>query len=180
MFEFIGNEFESGENKFERERVTIIFSIRQYPVNSVIIFWKRHNILERCFFVWENTLKSDFIFLLQREQRGYVYVFMFFLAVHRFFLLDRFARKTDWHILFQSMFSMFSMYLGMPKVAYLFVGQGLHIVPIASTLKVLITPPRQHFHTNMRAPSCRATPNQYGTILISYGDHTFSLTYKPS
>jgi hypothetical protein len=27
IFEFIGNEFELGENKFERERETIIFSI---------------------------------------------------------------------------------------------------------------------------------------------------------
>ncbi len=50
IFEFIGNEFELEENKFERERETIIFSIQQYPLNSVIIFRKRHNILERCFF----------------------------------------------------------------------------------------------------------------------------------
>jgi hypothetical protein len=50
IFEFIGNEFELGENKFERERERIIFSIQQYPFNSVIIFRKRHNILERCFF----------------------------------------------------------------------------------------------------------------------------------
>jgi hypothetical protein len=27
VFEFIGNEFELGKNKFERERETIIFSI---------------------------------------------------------------------------------------------------------------------------------------------------------
>ncbi len=50
LFEFIGNEFELGENKFERERETIIFSIRRYPLNSVIIFRKHHNIVERCFF----------------------------------------------------------------------------------------------------------------------------------
>jgi hypothetical protein len=50
IFEFAGNEFELGENKFEREREKIIFSIRQYPLNSVVIFRKRHNILERCFF----------------------------------------------------------------------------------------------------------------------------------
>ncbi len=36
-----------------------------------------------------------------------------------FFLLARFVRKTDSHILFRSMFSMFSMYLGTPKVAYM-------------------------------------------------------------
>ena len=70
IFEFIGNEFELGENKFERERETIIFLIQQYPLNSVIIFWKRHNILERFFLVRENTLKSDLIFLLQRDQKG--------------------------------------------------------------------------------------------------------------
>ncbi len=64
--------------------------------------------LKDVFLVRENTLKSDLIFLLQRDQRGYVYVFMFFLAVQHFFSLDRFGRKTDWHILFRSMFSMFS------------------------------------------------------------------------
>jgi hypothetical protein len=63
---------------------------------------------------------------------------------------------------------------------YLLVGQGHYSVPISSTLKILITLPRQHLHDNLRAPSCRAPPNLYGTILISYGDHTFSLTYKPS
>ncbi len=68
-----------GENKFERERETIIFSIQQYRLNSVIIFWKRHNILERCFFERESTSKSDLIFLLQRDQKGNVYVFMFYL-----------------------------------------------------------------------------------------------------
>jgi hypothetical protein len=42
---------------------------------------------------------------------------LFFWACQRFFLLARYGRKTDWHILFRSMFSMFSMYLGIPKVA---------------------------------------------------------------
>jgi hypothetical protein len=41
----------------------------------------------------------------------------FFELSSVYFWLDRFRRKTDWHIFFWSMFSMFSMYLGMPKVA---------------------------------------------------------------
>jgi hypothetical protein len=43
--------------------------------------------------------------------------------------------------------------------AYLLVGQGQHRGPMAHTLKVLIKPPRQHFHANLRALSCRATSN---------------------
>jgi hypothetical protein len=42
---------------------------------------------------------------------------------------------------------------------YLLVGQGPHMVPMTPPLKVLIKPPRQHFHPNLRAPSCRATSN---------------------
>ena len=64
IFEFIGNEFELGENKFERERETIIFSIRQYPLNSVIIFRKHHNILERCFFQTRKHIKVGLNFSL--------------------------------------------------------------------------------------------------------------------
>jgi hypothetical protein len=37
-----------------------------------------HNIPERFIFVRENILKSDLIYLLRRDQRCYVYVFMFF------------------------------------------------------------------------------------------------------
>ncbi len=129
--------FELGENKFERERETIIFSIRQYPLNSVIIFRKRHNIFERCFFQTRKHIEvglnlslaagpkrcqkkrtTDRNPLTNNRNRIFtinVYVFMFFCV---FFLLARYGRKTDWHILFRSMFSMFSMYLGMPKVAY--------------------------------------------------------------
>ncbi len=36
------------------------------------------NILESFIFVRENILKSDLIYLLRRDQRCYVYVFMFF------------------------------------------------------------------------------------------------------
>ena len=36
---------------------------------------------------------------------------------------------------------------------------GTAYCPYCQHTKVLITPPRQHFHTNLRAPSCRATPN---------------------
>ncbi len=46
----------------------------------------------------------------------------FFELSSGFFLLDRLGRKTDWHILFRSMFSSFFMYLGLLRVAYLFIG----------------------------------------------------------
>jgi hypothetical protein len=36
------------------------------------------NISESFIFVQENILKSDLIYLLQQDQRCYVYVFMFF------------------------------------------------------------------------------------------------------
>ncbi len=42
------------------------------------IYKQRHNISESFIFVWENILKSDLIYLLRRDQRCYVYVFMFF------------------------------------------------------------------------------------------------------
>ncbi len=64
IFEFIGNEFELGKNKFERERETIIFSIRQYPLDSVIIYRKRHNILKRCFFQTRKHIKVGLNFSL--------------------------------------------------------------------------------------------------------------------
>ena len=73
IIEFSGNEFELGENKIEREREPIIFLYERGPLNSVIIFRKRHNISERYDFgtrsvtifrkdmilVRENILKSD-------------------------------------------------------------------------------------------------------------------------
>ncbi len=42
------------------------------------IIKKPHHISERFIFVRENILKSDLIYLLRRDQRYYVYVFMFF------------------------------------------------------------------------------------------------------
>ncbi len=42
----------------------------------------------------------------------------FFELASVIFLLARYGRETDWHILFRSMFSMFTMYLGITKVAY--------------------------------------------------------------
>ncbi len=50
------------------------------------MFWKD------VFLVRENTLKSDLIFLLQRYQRGYVYIFMSFLGC------DFFRKYTDTQI----------------------------------------------------------------------------------
>jgi hypothetical protein len=40
------------------------------------------NISERFIFVRENKLKSELIYLLRRDQRCHVYVFMFFSTGH--------------------------------------------------------------------------------------------------
>ncbi len=92
IFEFIGNEF---ENKFERERETIIFSIQQYPLNSVIIFRKRHNILERCFFGTRKHIEVGLNFSLAAGTKRLCLCFFVFFSCTVFFLLDRFRRKTD-------------------------------------------------------------------------------------
>ena len=52
-----------------------------------------------------------------------------------------------------------NLYGGRGESVYLLFGQGQHRGPMTSTLKVLIKPPRQHFHANLSAPSCRATSN---------------------
>ena len=60
IFEFSGNKFELGENKFERERETEIFSNDKY-FGRVIIF-RKNIIFER-----ENILKSESSFLYRRD-----------------------------------------------------------------------------------------------------------------
>ncbi len=99
MFEFVRNEFELGENKFERERETIIFSIRQYPFNSVVIFRKRHNILERFFFRTRKHIEVGLNLSLAAGPKRYSNVYSMFLCFFElasvFFLLARYGRKTD-------------------------------------------------------------------------------------
>ncbi len=60
------------EQIWERKR------IKNYLLTMTRILKQRRNISESFIFVRENILKSDFIYLLRRDQRCYVYVFMFF------------------------------------------------------------------------------------------------------
>ncbi len=56
---------------------------------------------------------------------------------------------------------------------YLLVGQRHSSVPISNTLLIQQSGRKPHFWTVLRAPSCRATPNWSGTILISWACHIF-------
>ncbi len=63
--------------------------------------------------VRENILKSDLICLAEGPHMLCFYVFMFFMfpgACQRFFLLARFGRKTDGHIINIRMFFKFLMF----------------------------------------------------------------------
>ena len=116
MFEF------SGENKFERERETIIFSIWQYLLNSVIIFQKLVIFLERCSFGIRKRIEVKLNFSLQQDQTCYVYV----LCVLEMFSVlfcwsDLDARQTD--IYFSKVCFLSFVYVS--RVAYFCVGRVL-------------------------------------------------------
>jgi hypothetical protein len=74
-----------------------------------------HNISESFIFVQENILKLDLIYLLRRDQRCYVYVFMFFFnwpgdLKH----LGSAGRQVDKYIAPGGKFFMFFMCLILP------------------------------------------------------------------
>jgi hypothetical protein len=73
IFEFSGNGFELGENKFKKERE------KNYLLTMTRIIKQPRNTSESFIFVQENILKSDLIYLLRRDQRCYVHVFMFYV-----------------------------------------------------------------------------------------------------
>jgi len=100
IFEFSGNKFELGKNKFERERETIIFSIWQWPFKSVIIFRKSHNISERYKFCTRKHIEVGLEFSLAAGSKmSCISVFMFFPKVPRqFFTLDTVGRHADKYI----------------------------------------------------------------------------------
>ena len=84
------------------------------PLNSVIIFRKHHNILERYYFGTRKNIEVGFNLSHcggTKNVMFYVFMFLCFLELASvFFLLARFGRKTDGHVLFRSMFFKFSVY----------------------------------------------------------------------
>jgi len=67
-------------------------------LNSVIIFRKRHNILERYDFGTKKHIEARFNLSLAEGPNMLCFCFMFPGACQLFFLLARFGRKTDRHI----------------------------------------------------------------------------------
>ncbi len=80
----------------ERERESIIFSIQQYPLNSIIIFWKHHNILERCLFGTRKHIEVGLNFSLAAGPKRLCLCFCFFeLSSICFCWTDSDVRQTD-------------------------------------------------------------------------------------
>jgi hypothetical protein len=71
-------------------------------------------ISERFIFVRENILKLDLIYLLRRDQRCYVYVFMFFNWPGDSKQLGSAGRQADEYIAPGGKFFMFLVYLILP------------------------------------------------------------------
>ena len=70
-------------------------------LNSIIIFWKRHNILERYDFgTTRKHIEVGFNLSLAEGQKMLLCFHVFFVSwsLPVFFLLARFGRKTDQHI----------------------------------------------------------------------------------
>ncbi len=113
----------------------------------------------------------------------YICRFLSFWSCPVYFLLNRFGRKTDWHILFWSMFSKFFMYLGFPKVAYR-KGLSLHheLSIISTTMNYIIS--ATHFltlpsslHMPLKTTTYNAQQLMLATLsIIRWGNDSYSLT----
>ena len=79
---------------WERKR-TNIFSIWQEPLNSITIFWMRHHILEGYYFLTRKHIEVDLIFLLRRDQKCIVYVYVFWILPVFFCWQDTDMWQTD-------------------------------------------------------------------------------------
>ncbi len=89
-------------------------------LNSIIIFRKRHNILERCFFGTRKHIEVGLNFSLAvGPKRSCLYFYVFFSCPAFFFCwTDSDVRQTDIYFSEVCFLCFLCMYLGMPKVAY--------------------------------------------------------------
>ncbi len=76
MFEFSGNGFELGENKFENEREKITFSLWRESLNSVVIYRK-------VLFFYEKTYWSQTKFISCGGTKDVMFMFLCFFQLAR-------------------------------------------------------------------------------------------------